>query len=241
MNAPNQNQKPNRGGAPRGNANRMTHALRASKLPKDAKAEENAGYALRRLLMEALEAQHGKGRVPVAAQALVQTAHRHEMRARLAARWLRQGKDLTLAERLNLLETISTASESRDKIILQLGLTVTGKSSASIWDALNDQESPGSPIRATGHPAPSEASTAAPAGQQRGSEKQEPPTYDPRPWPQANEALALLTPDGDAHHAEPISKDSPTGQEAAPLLSQAGGSATGDRPPEAKASEGEAA
>src|SRR5438046_2845923 len=123
MTAPNQNQKPNRGGAPKGNQNRMTHALRASKMPKDAKAEENAGYALRRLLMEALELQHGKGKVPLEKQARVQTAHRREMEARLAARWLRKEANLTLAERLNLASIISNASEARDKIIGELGIT----------------------------------------------------------------------------------------------------------------------
>jgi hypothetical protein len=135
----------NRGGAPLGNQNRMAHGLKASKLPKEAKAEECAGYAFRTMLMEALEAIHGKGKVPVMLQAMVQTAHRRELEARLAARWLRREAKLTLQERLSLAATITSASEARDKIIAKLGLdrgrNSAGDDSESAWDEFDRSNS----------------------------------------------------------------------------------------------------
>jgi hypothetical protein len=55
--------------------------------------------------------------------ALLQSACRHEARAMLAAKWLRdEGKNLAINERLSLTATISNATDSRDKCLKLLGL-----------------------------------------------------------------------------------------------------------------------
>jgi len=56
-------------------------------------------------------------------EALLQSAVRHETRALLAAKWLRdQDGKLNLEQRLQLLATISAATDSRDKCLVRLGL-----------------------------------------------------------------------------------------------------------------------
>src|SRR5688500_16042556 len=86
--------KRSRGGAPKGNSNAMKAGFRATKIPDGAKSEENEIYALRNEVMAELAAMHGgSDAVPLMALACVQSLTRHEIRARLAARWLRQHGD----------------------------------------------------------------------------------------------------------------------------------------------------
>lgn len=108
-------------GAPRGNANAAAHGLRGSKLPPGCKHEESAVYRFRAFVREALFATHGE--VDLYREALLASAVRHEMRALLAARWLRkEGDKLPLSERLALLATVSSATDARDKALKSMGL-----------------------------------------------------------------------------------------------------------------------
>jgi hypothetical protein len=126
----------NRGGAPKGNVNRGKAFLRSTKWPTEAKADEGATLAIRVDVVEALEAKHGSP-LPPAMFALVATLVRHEKRARLAERWLRVEKALPLADRLRLLDVIGAATESRDKVLRQLGLEVVpGSSATDPWAGL---------------------------------------------------------------------------------------------------------
>lgn len=112
-----------RGGAPFGNRNSKTlHGLRATRLPPGCNYLEGQLSAFRRYVRDELESRHG-GQTSIYQEALLQSALRHEQRALLAARWLRkEGGDLKLEQRLQLLATISAATDSRDKCLDKLGL-----------------------------------------------------------------------------------------------------------------------
>jgi hypothetical protein len=78
-------------------------------------------FALRRELEGAVTAQ---GRdVGVYHSALIQSACRHETRAQLLQRYLRESPDLTLAERCQLLDGIGRATDARDKCLDRMGLS----------------------------------------------------------------------------------------------------------------------
>jgi hypothetical protein len=63
------------------------------------------------------------GSTTIYQEAVLQSAVRHETRALLAARWLRkEGEKLKLPDRIALLGTISSATDSRDKCLEKLGL-----------------------------------------------------------------------------------------------------------------------
>lgn len=130
-----------RGGAPAGNANRLTHGLdshrlilgsltrrrRGSDTPEQtaerrslAKVEQQA-LAFRATLEQAVVETHGS--ISLTHACLVATASRWERHAMLALRWLReQHAELTAAERLTYSREIATASANRDKAIERLRL-----------------------------------------------------------------------------------------------------------------------
>jgi len=126
-----------RGGAPRGNANRTRHGLRGTKLPPAAKAEERKLETFRGWLRETLQAD---GRtIDLATAATMQACERHERGALLALRWLRVEHDkLSLAERLQLLETIARATTARDKALARLGLRINASDDggSDLWASL---------------------------------------------------------------------------------------------------------
>lgn len=132
--------------------NRGKAFLRSTKWPTEAKADEGATLAIRVDVVEALEAKHGSP-LPPAMFALVATLVRHEKRARLAERWLRVEKALPLADRLRLLDVIGAATESRDKVLRQLGLEVIpGTSASDPWAGLlssQPTDTPTSPTETT--------------------------------------------------------------------------------------------
>lgn len=104
-----------------GNQARTLHGLRASGLPRSAAYLGGQLRAFRRYLRDEL-AERGIA-VRVYQEAIIQSAVRHETRALLAAKWLRdQDGDLKLEQRIQLLATISMATDARDKCLDRLGL-----------------------------------------------------------------------------------------------------------------------
>lgn len=130
-------------GAQSGNANAYKHGLRASvsKFPKAAKSDERKVYTLRNTIQEAVATQYGE--ISVMHAALIQSAVRHETRAILAARWLRRDENekLPLNDRLQLLATISSATDARDKCLKALGLLAAPKPvDSDFWSSLDEPE-----------------------------------------------------------------------------------------------------
>lgn len=109
-----------KGGAPRANSNAAKHGLRASKLPKEARSLETPLYQFRKHVRELLVETSGE--VTTYAEAVLQSAIRHETRAMLAARYLRVQDDLKLEQKLTLLDAICKATDARDKCLERLGL-----------------------------------------------------------------------------------------------------------------------
>ena len=114
-------------GAPQGNANAMRHGVSSylclGKLPK-------GGAYIRRqlsLLKQQLErdVQDLYGELTTYHAALIQSACRHEGRAQLLTRWMRQvendarEKDETVAisDRLAIVKEIGSASDARDRCL----------------------------------------------------------------------------------------------------------------------------
>lgn len=113
---------------PRGAPERNRHGLRSTTLPKACRRVEHDVRKLR------IELERELGTVSILSAAAIQSACRHEVRARLAERWLRlQGDNLTLAERLSLLQTISAATDSRDKALRSLPLE---RDAADVWSSI---------------------------------------------------------------------------------------------------------
>jgi hypothetical protein len=110
-------------GAPVGNRNATRHGLRGSKGPADALYVDMQARSLRRSIEQELEARGDK---TLYREALLQSCMRHETRALLAAKWLRDNFDsLDLEKRLALTATISRATDDRDKCLQRMGLDVT--------------------------------------------------------------------------------------------------------------------
>lgn len=128
----------NRPGAPRNNYNRMRHGLHAGKLPADCKYIENSRNKLRRQVETEIVAARGKTTVYDAA--LIQSLCRHETRAQLLQRWLREsetdGKPLPIPDRAQLLREISSATDARDRCLEKLNLpSDAGDPFANLYDA----------------------------------------------------------------------------------------------------------
>jgi hypothetical protein len=144
-------------GAPRGNANHMRHGLSAAKLPKGCEHISNRVGVFRRQLENEVIASHGE--IGVYHAALIQSSVRHETRAKLLSRWLRESENeirttiskgsangngttpettvtctsLGILEKAQLLRDISNASDSRDKCLEKLRLD---KAHETAWPML---------------------------------------------------------------------------------------------------------
>lgn len=124
------------GGAPEGNQNATKHGLRSGRMAlSDVPAGCSRIRAVRSKLRSALEllTLEVRGQVGVYEAALIQTACRWETHARLAARWLRIGKDLTLADKLALSKAIAYGSEKRDLCLKALGLDQQARDTIGDW------------------------------------------------------------------------------------------------------------
>jgi hypothetical protein len=118
-------------------------------------------YRLTRELRHQLEAEivHKHGQVGIFHAALVQTACRHEGRAQLLSRWLKQHADeMGHHDRLSYLREIGNASDARDRALKTLGLDADGRE--NVLDALysspapdTDEKAPGSPSNRGSDPA----------------------------------------------------------------------------------------
>jgi len=103
-------------GAPRGNSNRTTHGLHGGKLPAGCRYIENNRNALRRQVES--EIMDARGRITVVEAALTQSLCRHETRAQLIYRWLREADGsnagLSILDRVQLLREISAATDRQN-------------------------------------------------------------------------------------------------------------------------------
>jgi hypothetical protein len=113
----------------------IRHGLRIAKGNPSWRNIEDDALALRTALRQSVTEAHTE--LTLLAEALIQSATRHERRAALAERWLRiNGDNLELADRLALLAAISAATDSRDKAIRALGLDAAPQS-ADPWKTLD--------------------------------------------------------------------------------------------------------
>lgn len=127
-------------GPPIGNTNNLRHGLqsaqvlRLSKLPEELEFIARAVRVFRKYARHELEIKTGRP-LNVYETAVLQSCCRHETRAALAGRWLRElGPGATIEQRLALTKTISDASDQRDKCLQRLGLDRVGD--ADPWQAL---------------------------------------------------------------------------------------------------------
>lgn len=138
-----------RKGPGNGNSNARKHGLRGTEPPASARGDKAAIAELRNRMQEELTKLRRTSQRTLVEQATMQRAERHEMRARLAMRWLRKidKKDPKMDEQLRLIEIFASATEARDKCIRELGLAANGKAAAGdMWDEIrngsNDRETP---------------------------------------------------------------------------------------------------
>lgn len=115
----------NRGGAPVGNSNSMTHGvsafLKVSKFPPGAEYIENRLRTLKRSLQQDVIERDGE--ISLYAAGVMQSILRHEGRAQLLIRWLRrEDEKLGVLDKAKLLADISTATEKRDAAMREIGL-----------------------------------------------------------------------------------------------------------------------
>lgn len=112
-----------RGGAPQGNKNRISHGLRANRLPDGCASVQGELNAFRRLLLDQLESIHGRGAIPLSVMIDLQEVMRHEACARLAARWLRMlGEAAPLDDRQKMTREIRDSTKARAAALARLGI-----------------------------------------------------------------------------------------------------------------------
>ena len=113
-----------KGGAPKGNRNAVrsgVHSFLAlGRLPKGASYVGRQLNELRRALRAAVEQAHGS--VTLSRACAIQSVCRHEGRAVLLGRWLREAGGSPLADRLAILHEQAMAVEARDKALRRLGI-----------------------------------------------------------------------------------------------------------------------
>lgn len=107
----------------KGNRNALVHGkyayLAVGRLPPGASYIRRLLGAFQRATEAAVVEAHGE--IPLTKAALIQSAVRHEGRAQLLTRWLRES-DLSLAERLAVLKEIGGATDARDRCLKLLDL-----------------------------------------------------------------------------------------------------------------------
>jgi hypothetical protein len=115
--------------APLGNRNSMLHgtrgALSLGRYPKGCSYIRRIIGMFRMQLETSVQDSHDS--IGVYHAALIQSACRHETRALLLNRWLREQPDASLADKLALMRDITNASDSRDKCLEKLGLSKSAK------------------------------------------------------------------------------------------------------------------
>jgi hypothetical protein len=129
--------RPSKGGAPKGNKNRMLHGMYSLSLgtgPKDTGYIQRLCYAFRRYLEEAVVELRQE--VAISDAATIQTCIRWERHALLAQRWIRTEEKLTIEQKISISREIATASDKRDQCIKALGLNA--HRSRNVWEALRD-------------------------------------------------------------------------------------------------------
>jgi len=160
------------------NQNAMRHGLRASTLPKGCSYIDAQVRIFRTVVRGLLEDKHGE--LALYHEAVLQSAVRHEQRALLAARWLRnECESLDVDKRLSLLNTITNASDNRDKCLQRLGLDKTAD--IDPWDSLHNATIPQTAPESTESPqnAPQpEAATETPDTASTSPAATEKPTSD---------------------------------------------------------------
>ena len=125
-----------KGGAQPGNRNRLRHGLRTGRLPAHCSYITRATDELRRQLEDEVVKFHGE--LDVYHAAVIQSIIRHERRAQLLQKWLRDAsragaKPLTIMEGAQLLRDISAATESRNRALRELGLNNSENRFARIY------------------------------------------------------------------------------------------------------------
>jgi hypothetical protein len=86
--------------------------------PKGASYVAKLGWRLRRLLESEVYEAHGE--ISVSNQATIQTCCRHEIRALLVQRWLRESPDMEIEAKVRMLAEIGKASDARDRCLKAL-------------------------------------------------------------------------------------------------------------------------
>lgn len=126
------NQPPKKRGGQPGNQNARRHGLRSTSLTKETRYIEHVIGRVRSNIEQAVVKQ--KGEVSILDAALIQSLCRHEMRAMLLGRWLRELMEnetpANLADRKSTLASLSRATDDRDRCLTRLDL---GKDEASVW------------------------------------------------------------------------------------------------------------
>ncbi|QDU30602.1 hypothetical protein ETAA8_57480 [Anatilimnocola aggregata] len=121
---------------PKGNRNRTTHGtygfLAIGSLPKGASYIRRQLGVFEKFVANAVKDKHGA--ITLYRAALIQSAVRHEGRAQLLTRWLRDGEaGLKLLERMAVLREIGAASDQRDRVLKLLDLEIEDAGFASLY------------------------------------------------------------------------------------------------------------
>jgi hypothetical protein len=128
-----------RRGPPAGNSNATKSGLRGSKLPKGCVREEGHIHNLIRRVRAEYEARHG-GPMTAHADAILHRLRRAATRDRLSARWLRIEHDnLTIEQRMALVDASSAAADTIEKCLRQLGLDEAA-AEADPWAVLDNRQ-----------------------------------------------------------------------------------------------------
>lgn len=165
----------NKGGAPKGNRNRMTHGIRGflvnGSLPKGASYIKRQANAYRDALDASVAEHHGH--VSIYHAGLVQACVIHFTRALLLLRYLRKlGPETSenLSERLTILRDLSAAVGARDKSAKELGIDHIVRQ--DVW-ALAAIDTTTGPATTPAAPDPQQAGDAS-----RATELPQPPASD---------------------------------------------------------------
>ncbi len=150
--------------APAGNQNRFEHGLRGAlslgSLPPGASYVRKLVGRFRRAVEQTALDVHGS--LGLYELSLAQSATRHELRAVLATRYLRDSGDgLPLADKLALLKTISDATDARDRCLRSLRLDTKPEADVWAWPVDDGSDATTEPHRS---PQGNLADLAAPGG-----------------------------------------------------------------------------
>ena len=144
--------------APRNNRNSITSGthsfLATGRWPKGASYVTRLVRQLRRALDAATLDQHGE--ITIYQSATIQTACRHEVRAMLLQRWLRnEDASLSTDEKVRMLAEIGKASDARDRCLKALGLDQ--RPNADPWSTIDSIPLVATETNSNGNESPREA------------------------------------------------------------------------------------